>query len=78
MTREDKLTLAVVGLIGVGVGWIIPGCPPQPEPKSQPAVTIEPDLNGNKIRSIQERIESPDGTVTIRIITYVDGAEAEG
>lgn len=78
MTREDQITLGAVGLIGIGIGWLIPGCPKEQEPAvaQEPAPMIEGD--GNKIRTIEERIEAPDGTVTIRIITYVDGAEAEG
>lgn len=74
MTRGDYITLGCVLVIGVGVGWLIPGCPPK---EAEPA-QAEPIPEGNKIRTIEERIEAPDGTVTIRVITYVEGKEAEG
>lgn len=76
MTRGDYITLGCVLVIGVGVGWLIPGCPPK-EADPEPA-QAEPIPEGNKIRTIEERIEGADGTVTIRIITYMNGAEAEG
>jgi hypothetical protein len=79
MTRADIITLSVVALTGVGIGWLIPGCPAE---KTEPEPIIEapePVMDsGDRIRTIEERIEAPDGTVTIRVITYVEGKEAEG